>query len=250
MIDLHAHVLPGLDDGATTLSEAVELVRLAAADGVRVVAATPHVRDDWPTCAEAMEAALAEVREAVARAGITVDVRGGGEIALPMLGELSREERARFGLGGNPALLLLEYPYVGIPLDLARTCAALRREGIVPVIAHPERNPDVQERPAVLEDVVRLGGLVQLTAASVSGALGRAAAECSRALLALGLAHLVSTDAHGPYGPSAGLPTVEAALGDAGLARWLVDHVPAALLAGEDVPLRPAARGRWRLLGR
>ena len=85
------------------------------------MAATPHVRHDYPTSAEAMEAALASLREAVAAAGIPLEVRGGGEIALDALPELSADERVRFGLGGNPRLLLLEFPYYGWPMGLAQT---------------------------------------------------------------------------------------------------------------------------------
>ena len=250
MIDLHSHVLPGLDDGATGLDEALEMARSMAADGVSVVCGTPHVRDDYPTSAEAMEGALALVRAAVAEAGIAIEVRGGGEIALDRLPELDADVRARFGLGGNPRLLLLETPYASWLLDTPRTCARLRRDGIVPVLAHPERNPYVQEEPEVLEEVVRAGAFVQLTAASVDGRLGRAAASCARRLLELELAHCVASDAHGPGVREAGLSDAVAVLGGGELGAWLVSGVPAALLAGEEPPPRPAGGRRRGLLGR
>lgn len=239
MIDLHSHVLPGLDDGADDLDAAVEMARSMAADGVTMVCATPHLRDDYPTSAGAMEEALARVRAAVADAGIEIEVRGGGEIALDRLPLLDAGARARFGLGGNPKLLLLESPYLNWPLDLPRTCARLRLEGIVSVLAHPERNPYVQEEPAVLEDVVRAGAFVQLTAASVDGRLGRTAAACSRRLLELGLAHLIASDAHGPGVREAGMSSAANAVGGGELGEWLTQGVPAALLAGADLPSRP-----------
>ena len=95
-------------------------------DGVTVVCGTPHVRDDYPTSAETMEAALASVREAVVAAGIPVGVRGGGEIALDAAQVVAADERSRFGLGGNPRLLLLEFPYVGWPMGLAHICVRTR----------------------------------------------------------------------------------------------------------------------------
>ena len=239
MIDLHSHVLPGLDDGAADLVAAVEMARSMAADGVTVVCATPHVRDDFPTSAEAMEAALAVVRAAVADECVAIEVRGGGEIALERLPTLDAGARARFGLGGNAALLLLETPYSIWLLDLPRTCASLCREGIVPLLAHPERNPYVQEDPMLLEDVVRAGAFVQLTAASVDGRLGRVTASCARRLLELELAHCIASDAHGPTVREAGMSAAAAAAGGGDLGRWLTNDVPAALLAGAAVPPRP-----------
>jgi len=250
VIDLHSHVLPGLDDGAPDLDAAVAMARSMAADGVRVVCGTPHVRDDYPTSAEAMEGALALMRAAVAEAGIAIEVRGGGEIALDRLPALDTGTRARFGLGGNPALLLLEAPYSIWLLDLPRTCAQLRRDGIVPVLAHPERNPYVQEEPTILEDVVRAGAVVQLTAASVDGRLGRPAASCARRLLELELAHCIASDAHGPSVREAGLSGAVAALGGGELGSWLALAVPAALLVGEELPPRPAGGRRRGLVER
>jgi len=239
VIDLHSHLLPGLDDGAVDIDASVAMARSMAADGVTVVCGTPHVRDDYPTSVEGMEEALARVREAVAEAGIEIEIRGGGEIALDRLPRLDARMRARFGLGGNPMLLLLETPYMGWPLDLARTCAELRLEYIVPVLAHPERNMDVQHQPSVLEDAVRAGAFVQLTAASVDGRLGRTVAGCARELLELGLAHCIASDAHGPGVRDAGLSAAAKAVGGGEMAQWLTHDVPAALLANRALPPRP-----------
>jgi protein-tyrosine phosphatase len=250
VIDLHAHVLPGLDDGPETMLEAVEILRSMAADGVRVVCATPHVRDDYPTTADEMEDGVGRLRAAAAEAGVDIDVRRGGEIALDRLAGLDPDERARFGLGGNPRLLLIEFPYHGWPLSLERDCAALLRDDVVPVLAHPERNLEVQEAPGRLEQAVRLGAVVQLTAASVDGRLGEEARGCARTLLAGGLAHTVASDAHTAWVREAGLTRAEGSVGDAGMWRWLVEDAPAALLAGEPLPARPVAARRERRWGR
>jgi protein-tyrosine phosphatase len=250
VIDLHAHVLPAVDDGPETMLEAVEILRSMAADGTRVVCATPHVRDDFPTTAAEMEDGVARVRTAAAEAGVEIDVRRGGEVALDRLVRLDADERARFGLGGNPALLLLEFPYYGWPITLGMQCAGLLREGIVPVIAHPERNLEVQERPGRLSEAVEMGAFVQLTAASVDGRLGKRARACSRALLEEGLAHVVASDAHTAHVREAGLSPAADAVGDPGLWRWLVEDAPAALLAGERVAPAPTVVRRRRWLGR
>ncbi len=159
MIDLHSHLLPGLDDGARNLDQAMSIVRAMAADGVRAVAATPHVRDDWPTTPREMEEAVAALRTEVERAGVPLEVLRGGELALDELARLDETEQARFGLGGNPRLLLLEFPYWGWPLGLAQTVRQLAAAGIVSVIAHPERNGEVQERPDRLDEIVRAGAV-------------------------------------------------------------------------------------------
>jgi protein-tyrosine phosphatase len=208
------------------------------------------VRDDYPTSADAMEQALAVLRGASPG---EIEIRGGGEIALDRLPHLGEEERARLGLGGNPRLLLLETPYYSWPLDFSRTCADLRREGIQPVVAHPERNPDVIDQPTLLEDVVRRGAVVQITAASVDGRLGPRIAQCSRRLLELGLAHVIASDAHGPGIRETGLSAAVRAVGDSALGRWMVEDAPAALLAGADLPTRPSftpPRRRFLQFGR
>ena len=99
MIDLHSHILPGLDDGAHTIDDSRELARAAIADGVRSIAATPHVRADYPTGADAMEAGVADLRRDFGEQGIALEVLHGGEIALDRLEDLSREELGRFTLG-------------------------------------------------------------------------------------------------------------------------------------------------------
>jgi protein-tyrosine phosphatase len=243
VIDLHSHVLPGLDDGAADLDEAVAICRAAAEDGIRVLAATPHVRDDYPTTPDQMERALAAVRAA---AGDAIRLVGGGEIDLGQL-DRPREELARFALAGNPKYLLVETPYGGWPLDLPAKLFRLLADGITPVLAHPERNPEVQQRPELLEPVVAGGTLVQLTAASVDGRMGRRARSCAATLLERNMAHLLASDAHAPSVRAIGMRAAAEALGDEPLARWLTVEVPAAIVERKPLPPRPSsARPRRR----
>jgi protein-tyrosine phosphatase len=245
MIDLHSHILPGLDDGVRTVEESVELAREAAASGIEAIAGTPHVRHDWPTTPEAMERAHAEVEAAVAAAGLEIRVLRGGELALE---ELDRplEELRRFGLGGNPAVLLVETPYYGWPLDVEERLFRLRSAGILPLLAHPERNAEVQADPERVARLVRAGALVQITAASLDGRGGKRARATGLQLVADGLAHVVASDAHAPSVRKGGLDSVAGAVGDASLAHWLTHDVPAALVAGTELPPRPQTRRRRR----
>ena len=252
MIDLHSHILPGLDDGVGTTVESVELARVAAADGVEAIAATPHVREDYPTSADAMEAALAEVRAALAAAGVEIRVLPGGELALPELARLDLRELRRFGLGGNPDYLLVETPYHGWPLDIEDLFFRLHAAGVTPVLAHPERNADVQSNLERVRRLVRAGTLVQVTASSLDGRGGRRARETALRLVREGLVHLVASDAHSPEVRAAGLGAAVRALADEPLARWLTHDVPAAIVAGAELPPRPEAapRRRFRPFGR
>jgi protein-tyrosine phosphatase len=244
VIDLHSHVLPGLDDGTADLDEALALCEAAAAEGITVLAATPHVRHDYPTTPEQMESALAALREA----GPAVEVVPGGELDLAEL-DRSQEELARFGLGGRDDTLLVETPYVGWPLDLADRLFRLRVHGFRVVLAHPERNADVQARPELLEPIVGAGTLVQLTASSVDGRLGANSKRCSHVLLDRGLAHLVASDAHAPSVRAVGLRGAVQEVGEE-LGRWLTVDVPQALLDGGEPPPRPVVRARRRSLFR
>ena len=250
MLDLHLHILPGVDDGATTLAASVELARAVVADGVELAAATPHVRDDYPTRPDQMERLVREVRSALAEAEVPLDVRPGAEIALEWLPALAFEELRRFALAGNPEYLLVEFPFVGWPLALGGHVAALRARGVVPVLAHPERNRDVREAPERLRPLVENGALVQLTAASVDGRLGPTTRAAAFDLLDRRLAHVLASDAHGPEIRGAGMSNAVRALGDEELGRWLTVDMPAAMVAGRPLPPRPTRRRRERWLAR
>ena len=248
MIDLHSHVLPGIDDGPQTIDGCLDILRAAHADGITRIAATPHVRHDYPTTPEQMETGIAQMREAATASGIEVELLPGGELDLAHASSLDDDVLRRFGLGGNPGLLLLEFPYVGWPLGLSELVFGLRVRGFAAVLAHPERNADVQERPERLRELVEMGVWVQLTAASVDGRLGRRNAAAARQLLDAELAHLIASDAHAPAIRAIGMGAAADAVADEALARWLTQDVPAALLAGDSPPDRPVrAKGRGRL---
>jgi protein-tyrosine phosphatase len=248
VIDLHSHVLPGVDDGARTLEESVELARACEADGVEVLAATPHVRGDYPTSAETMERLVEQTREALREAGVALELRPGGEIALDYLTRLGPDQLRRFGLAGNPRYLLLECPYAGWPLSLDSVVSSLQRDGITAVLGHPERNESVQAAPERLWAAVAAGALVQLTASSLAGGGGNAAKRAANELLDRELAHLVAGDLHVASGRRAGMREGAEALGDESLARWLTHDVPRAIVDDEPLPERPPRRPQRRRL--
>jgi len=249
MIDLHSHILRGIDDGARTLEDSLDIAAAAVGDGIVTIAGTPHVRDDWPTEPELMEERVAELRTELELVGIPLDVRTGGEIALDWLTRLTPEELRRFGLGGS-RYLLVETPYYGWPRDLPGLLFSLLDQGFLPVLAHPERNADVAARPDLLVPLVEEGVLIQVTAASVDGRIGRRAFECGRLLIRQGLAHLLASDAHHASVREVGMSDAAKRVGDPALARWLAREVPAAILADTAIPPRPRSRPAKRWLGR
>ena len=242
MIDLHSHILPGIDDGARTLDDSRAIARQAAAEGITAIVATPHVRDDWPTTVDRMEAGVAHLRADFAYTQIPLEVLPGGEIALGRIPMLSRDELDRFSLGRSGRYLLVETPYVGWPLGLERTIRELSGSGLTPLLAHPERNGEVHRDLDRVERAVAVGALVQVTAASLDGRLGRTTRATSVSLLERGLVHVLASDAHTPEVREAGLAAAAAALKDGELARYLTEEVPAAIVAGEEIEEPP----RWK----
>ncbi len=245
LTDLHCHLLPGVDDGPATIDDALGMARQAAADGIAVVCATPHIRHDHDVRIEQLGIRVAELGAAVAAAGVPVKVTTGGEVAEPLIASLDDGELRAVSLGGGGRWLLVE-PRPG-PLgdDLQRAVRALDDRGFRAVIAHPERHagPDLAAR---LHDLIQAGALVQFTAALL--ATGPAAATM-RELAALGLVHVLGSDAHSsqagrPVRIRDGLAVL------AGIDRlaphidWIARAAPAGILHGDDVVAPYPASGR------
>lgn len=249
MVDLHSHVLPGVDDGADSIEESVEIARSAVRDGISVLAATPHVRDDYPTQSRMMLRLVDETRERLRTEGVNVDLRSGGEIAFGMIAELGLAGLREFCLAGNPGYVLVETPYLGWPLGMTRAFFDMQLGGITPVLAHPERNPHVQEDPERLRPLVEGGTLVQLTASSLDGRAGKRVGKTAQRLLDLELAHLVASDAHRPTVRAGGIAAALEALEDMELALWLGREVPGAIADNLGLPDRPSSGRRRRLRG-
>jgi protein-tyrosine phosphatase len=239
VIDLHTHILPGIDDGARTLDDALEMARALVADGVTAVAATPHVRDDYPTSADAMLQAVDELRRVFEEEGIALTLLPGAELAIERIAPLAESELRRLTLAGGGHYVLVETPYYGWPPELAEQLLELRLAGFTPVLAHPERNAEVQGAPSLLAPFVHGGTLVQVTAASLDGRLGAGPRETAFHLVETGLAHMVASDAHTPDVRAVGMRSALDALGDAALAEWLTSDLPRALVERRSLPPRP-----------
>jgi protein-tyrosine phosphatase len=197
MIDLHAHILHGIDDGPETLEEAVEMCRLAAEDGIETIIVTPHQRHGfWPnTDRKALEALFEELRAA---AGGKPELALGAEIRVDS--ELLHDVDIFPGgsllpLAGSK-YLLLEFASVPIGPDPRPMLHELMVAGWRPILAHPERIPWLVDQPTLLGELVERGVLLQLTAGSITGELGRGPQACCSFLLEEDLVQFVASDAH------------------------------------------------------
>jgi protein-tyrosine phosphatase len=245
VIDLHCHILPGIDDGPETTGDALELARWLAADGVRTVAATPHLRDDHPKVrAGELAERCDELTRSVRAAGIDLEVIPGAEVDLVRALEATDEELRLVSYGQRGTDLLLEAPYGPLPTSFEEQIFRLSVRGYRILLAHPERNPSLQRDPARLSELLRTGVLLQVTAgALLPRPIRSRSRELARMLVADGVAHVLASDAHGSRGPRApliaGLAEARALVGT--YADWMVEQTPAAILAGEPLPQPPAA---------
>ena len=244
MIDLHCHILPALDDGARDLDDSVEMARQAFAQGISVVAATPHIRDSNPNVViDQLEERVGQLNTELEQRQVPVRVVTGGEVAEPMLDRLDEDDLRKVSLDGQGWILLEPRPG---PLSnhLEQGVEDLARRGFRSLIAHPERHrsPDFRER---LEALVAAGALIQVTAGKIAAG---PAAPVMLELAELGLVHVVATDAHSSRGGRPlkfrdGLARLREIPRIAPYAEWTVRDGPAAILAGEDVmpPFAPVA---------
>jgi protein-tyrosine phosphatase len=253
-IDLHSHILPGVDDGPPSLEGSLELARAAVRDGTQQMVATPHVNEDHFIAPADIGPAVAELNQDLEADGIGLVVRAGGEIAIPRLLDLHDDELTVLGLGGGP-YLLLESPF-GIAVgDFEPLIYDVQIRGHRVLLAHPERSPSFQRDLERLERLVRSGVLVQITAGSLTGAFGDRVRQFSTRLLREDLVHVIASDAHNhdrrPPGLQAAVEAAERFVpGIAERAEWLTQDVPAAILAGEPIPrpepLPAPKRSAWR----
>jgi len=246
LVDLHCHLLPDLDDGPATVQESVGLAAELAAGGVKTVVCTPHFRRDHPRVVPRNLRPLCDhLRQAIGQEGIELEVLPGAEVDLHRGMEASDAELKLASLGQGGTHLLVETPYSRLGSLFEEQLFELQVRGYTLLLAHPERNGAFQQQPERLEALVRRGVLVQVTATSLARPPAKSrSGRTARGLLEAGLAHVISSDAHGPAFARTtladGLRAAREVVGSR--ADWMVTDVPAAILAGEPIPPPPAPR--------
>ncbi len=251
MVDIHCHILPEVDDGAKDWGLAAEMCRIAAADGITHIVATPHANDEFAYDRDALRAKVTKL-QAIA-----------GEWPMLTLGcdfhfsyenvSAALADATRFTIGNSP-YLLIEFSDFALSLPMRDALVRLRNTEVMPIVTHPERNLLMQRSPDLILKLLELGCLVQVTASSLTGKWGEAAQKSAVWLLQHDAVHVLASDAHDPVRRppvlSAGREAAARICGQ-DVARALVDDNPRAIINGEPIPYRPqpAATPPGRRLG-
>ncbi len=199
MIDIHCHLLPGIDDGAKTLADALDMARTAVGNGIDYAVMTPHLHPGrYENVRTTIEPALIGFRKALRREKIPLECGMAAEVRLSpeILPLIEQDELPFLGEMDGYRIMLLEFPHSHIPLGTNNLIQTLLKKKIRPIIAHPERNKDVIRDLAKIEPFVEMGCLLQLTASAVAGRFGEGPHLRARQLLELGVVFALATDAH------------------------------------------------------
>lgn len=192
MVDIHSHILPGLDDGAKTLDESIAMLKMAAESGTTCMVATPHASMQYKFDPEAVAQRAAEVAARVPEVRVVTGCDF--HLSFENIQDALRNPR-KYTINGTQ-YLLVEFPDMIAFSTTPQIFAELRRAGMLPIITHPERNAFLQERTDEMARWVEDGAFVQVTAQSLLGLFGRKARDSAHALLKAGIVHFIASDAH------------------------------------------------------
>lgn len=236
MVDIHCHVLPSVDDGATSWEISVQMCKMAQADGIKHIVATPHANGKYLYDRDSLSVTLEELSK---RVGPELGLSLGCDFHLSnenFLDVLTRP--ARYTISGT-SYLLVELSDLSVSPSISQSLLKLLSAGITPIITHPERNPILQKNPKIVVDWVHKGCLIQVTANSLTGRWGTQAQAFSEWLIKRGAVHVLATDAHGvgsrPPILSKARAAAEKIVGEAA-AETLVKNNPQAVIAGLPIP--------------
>ena len=244
MVDLHCHVLPGVDDGPAGMDESIALARVARRGGIHTLVATPHVSADIATTPETVRRGVEQVNARLAEEGVPVTVRSGGELDIAWSATLEDAELQALRLGDGE-WLLMECPLSQAAGPFWLVLRDLEARGYGIVLAHPERSPVIRRNPDLLTDLLSTGMLSSITAGSLLGSFGDEVRRFSFEMLEQGLVHNITSDAHDPVRRPPELHRARALLerefpGTRALAEWMTRDLPEAVLAGRRLPPAPA----------
>jgi len=278
MIDLHTHILPGVDDGANTIEESIEMCRIAYRGGIRTIVATPHTlnglyQNDRPSIlakVQHLNTALMQFRNP--QPEMPSSPNSNSELRNPKSEmPLSEIRNPKFDLvvlpgadvhlndqtipqldggkvttiGDNGKCLLLEFSFAGIPYGAEEVLHQLISRGIIPIISHPERNLEVELNPKRYYEMIRMGCLGQVTAMSLTDGFGPGSKRLAETLLSKGFLHIIASDAHSTDGRppllSRGIRAAAKIVGEEEALRMVTDY-PQAVLEGSRPDVREPKR--------
>nr|WP_261805624.1 CpsB/CapC family capsule biosynthesis tyrosine phosphatase [Lapidilactobacillus luobeiensis] len=195
LVDLHCHILPGIDDGSPDLATSLELAQTAVREGIGYILATPHHLDrQYINHRADVEQAVTKFQHELDQAQIPLTIFAGQEVHLN--GDLAKRLPDLLGIDENMHYMLVEFPHQEVPTYTKELFFQLNCQDIIPVIAHPERNAQILKQPEILYELETEGALAQLTATSLVGGFGKKLRKFSIDLVKHGLVQVVASDAH------------------------------------------------------
>lgn len=197
MIDIHCHILPGIDDGAKKIDDSLAMAQLAVKEGIHQIIATPHHNNrGWQNPKSTVMPLVEQVNQHFRENQVDLEVYPGQEVRISGdLIDLMDRNEITF-LDENKSFLLVEFPTATVPEYTHHVFNQLYEREITPIIAHPERNHELHANPDLLYDLVNGGALAQVTSSSYTGDLGKKIEKFSNQLIKAGLVHIVASDSH------------------------------------------------------
>jgi len=190
VIDIHCHILPGIDDGPEHIDESLEMAKIASLDGITTIVATPHIKEP-PYPSEDIGIKVAALNDRLTEKGIPLNVLQGADVSSTV------DVSSLHGYTINKTqYVLIEFPHLYLPCNAKDIIFRLMMHGYRPIITHPERNLSILENPKLFLEFLDMGLLVQITADSITGAFGLDIRECASYFLKKGIVNFIATDAH------------------------------------------------------
>lgn len=197
MIDIHCHILPGIDDGAETTQESLDMCQIAVDDGIKVIVATPHFTPGrFEPASTTVFSLIDALQKQVDEARLDLKILSGADLAVSPEYLAYIESHEHITINKSSKYVLAELPHAGAPIGWEDFLFKVIDAGITPILTHPERNPSFMKDPLSLRKFVDYGGLVQVTAMSITGDFGKDIQVTVATLLKEGLVHVIATDAH------------------------------------------------------
>ncbi|MFK2825937.1 tyrosine protein phosphatase [Bacillus sp. B190/17] len=197
MVDLHCHILPGVDDGAETLKDSLTMAKEAEKEGIKTIVATPHHKNGlYNNERKDIVAGIEELNKELKEARINVRILPGQEIRIHEKMVEHLDGGQLLTLGGSSSYLFIELPPNHVPCYTEQLLFDIQMKGVIPIIVHPERNQEFIQHPDKLYRFVRNGAATQITAASYAGYFGKKIQDFTGQMIEANLTHLMASDAH------------------------------------------------------